>query len=116
MTGENGVKVGPEDEERREVTHVCTFSDPGSYVIAVGARRYRFDYSDIFGPSVVDRSGREIAQPSHRSPFWRAVSLWALQGKRIDDGMCVWHEPAQPVCEQRGGQWHIVEHGDAGSD
>lgn len=95
---------------------VCSFDDGVDYTIDVAGKRYRFEFSEMFGPLVVDKTGREVVQPSHGSLFWRAVSLWARQGKRVANGLCDWHEPKGPVTRRDGGRDIVVEHGEDGWD
>ena len=68
--------------------HICSFSDPQDYKIYVensrrGGRTYRFDFSERFGPMVIGVNGREVAQPGPQHPFWKSVTLWHRQGKRV---------------------------------
>lgn len=93
---------------------LCSFSDGGIYRINVGGRLYHFDFSERFGPTVVGGRGQEVKQPGHKNDFWRAVSLWANQGKRKDDtGMCVWTEPKPPVVKRLSkSSYFLVEPGD----
>lgn len=43
-----------------------------------------------------------------RHAFWTAVTLWAHQGERVEDGVCVWDRPPQPITEHVGGKHHRV--------
>lgn len=72
----------------------------------------RFDFSNMFGPLPVTREGRE-RNIAHNHPFWRAVSLWSRQGKKVTDGIAIWHEPKQPITDCNN---VILEDGEPGWD
>lgn len=67
----------------------------GPFWIRVGKKTWRFEDSDRFGPTLVDRYGETLDWPSERSPFWRAHRIWVRQGRRVseDQMTCMWHEP-----------------------
>ncbi len=93
----------------------CTMTDEREYRIRVGEREYHFEWGSYVGPGLLNKNGEINARPPHA--FLRAASLWNIQGKRIDaDGMCVWHEPKQPVVEMRDGRLVVGEPGDEGWD
>jgi hypothetical protein len=76
----------------------------------------RFEWSDRFAPMPVTKTGaqRNLA-PRH--PFWRAVSLWILQGRRIENGRAFWHEPRKPKYDHIGGRHYLaIEDGEVGHD
>ncbi len=98
-----------------ERIHVCCFSDGKTYRICVGARTFLFDWSDRFGPTLVDKDGRQLSAALPRR-FVIAASLWAVQGKRVEDGMCVWHTPRKPVFKIQNGMMVIIEDGEKGWD
>lgn len=63
----------------------------------------RFEMHPHFGPAVVSkRDGRVLeSQPGPRHRFWRAVTLWAQQGRRVTaEGACIYEVPREPqtVC------------------
>lgn len=93
---------------------IICFSDPTDYCIEVGGKTYRFEWHSYSGPARVKENGEIHGhQPM---AFLRAASLWNLQGRRVENGMCVWHEPRQPVTEMRGRRRVIVEPGEEGWD
>lgn len=53
----------------------------------------RFEFSQLFGPMPVTKTGTE-RELGPRHPFWRAASLWKLQGCRTENGEAIWHEPS----------------------
>jgi len=79
-----------------------------TYRIADSAKvEWTFEMHPTCGPAASVRHGAVAErQPGPRSPFWRAVTLWNMQGRRVDvDGRCVWDEPppvrvAHVVCRQ----------------
>ena len=93
----------------------------GGYEIETSDKVVLFDWSERFGPLPVKKNGDE-RHISHRHPFWRAVSLWRLQGMRLEGKRAIWHEPKRPVTKPgrirgvRGVQQIIVEPGEEGWD
>jgi hypothetical protein len=75
-----------------------------------------FEWSAQFGPQPIKKGGAGRDLPP-RHPFWRAASLWNLQGRRMMNGKCFWHEPKKPVLKHLGGRnYLIIEDGEAGHD
>lgn len=70
-------------------SNLCCFYDSTDYRINLGDRTYTFDFSDRFGPTIINRDGRPNCGEPPQS-FLRAVSLWAQQGKRVEDGFCIY--------------------------
>jgi len=96
---------------------ILSVTDGDYYKIRVRGRVYNFEFSERFGPLVEGKGGKIVEQPPPRSLFWRAVSLWELQGRAVSpDGFCEWREPKRPVTEIRHGKRHIVAHGEPGWD
>ncbi|MDE2442007.1 MAG: hypothetical protein KGP14_13370 [Betaproteobacteria bacterium] len=88
----------------------------GDYEIEVRGETIHFDWSDRFGPIPLGKRGREIdLGPGHK--FWRAVSLWKLQGKQLEGNRAIWHEPKKPVLQHLGGRnYLVIEDGEPGYD
>jgi hypothetical protein len=76
----------------------------------------RFEWSEQFGPLPANKNGLErTLPPSH--PFWRDVSLWNLQGRRMDGKTAIWHEPRKPKYDHLGGRdYLVIEDGEIGHD
>lgn len=92
------------------------FGSGHEFSIRVGEEIVLFEWSEMFGPLPVRKGGKERVL-SHRHKFWRIVSLWNLQGRRIESGECIWHEPRQPVLKHLGGRnYLIIEDGEEGHD
>lgn len=103
----------PFDNETRAM--IDCFGDD-EFTISVANRDILFEWSERFGPMPITRDGaqRDI---SHKNPFWRAVSLWDLQGQRTEGKKAIWHEPKKPVLKHLGGRnYLIIEHGEPGHD
>jgi len=84
------------------------------FLISIRDEIIRFEFSEQFGPLPLNKkdAGRPL-RPSH--PFWRAVSLWRLQGSRVEGGKAIWHVPKQPVLKHLGGKhYRVLEHGEPG--
>lgn len=90
----------------------------GPFVIIVGAKQYRFDDSDRFGPLFIRKDGN-VAENAlgERSPFWKAHRIWRQQGRRLEeDGItCIFDKPPKPkptIWRWIGNRRFIVEPGD----
>jgi hypothetical protein len=76
----------------------------------------RFEWSNRFGPLPISKSGKP-RDLSHRHQIWRAVSLWRLQGSRLEGIRAIWHEPKKPVLQHLGGRhYRVIEDGEPGHD
>jgi hypothetical protein len=88
----------------------------GPFVIEAEGRRFRFEDSDRFGPSLVKKNGdiRERPFPAEGSPFWVAHRCWASQGRRLaEDGVtCIWDPPRPTIYRLIGRTRMIIKHGD----
>jgi hypothetical protein len=92
----------------------------GPFVIDAQGKTFRFEDSDMFGPSLVRKNGDIAANPwpSERSPFWRAHWAWVRQGRRLkEDRMtCVYDWPRPTTYFVVGREMFVVERGDAGGE
>ena len=87
------------------------------YFIDVRGKIIRFEWSDRFGPLPVTKTGVEMRSIGPQHAFWRAASLWNLQGRRLNGNKAVWHEPKKPVLRHLGGKnYLIIEPGEPGYD
>lgn len=84
----------------------------GPFIISVDGKTFRFEDSDRFGPSLLNKAGdiKSNPWPSAKSPFWRAHRIWKRQGRRLaDDGIaCIWDEPKPTVVQHMGGRHYLV--------
>lgn len=72
---------------------ILTYS-PDYRITDAKGREWWFEEHSYCGPSVLTKKGDPMAnQPGERSPFWHAYQCWADQGRKVGDGVCVWHEP-----------------------
>ncbi len=77
--------------------------------LSVNGQVLQFEMHRVCGPVVVNRCGQPLAtQPGPRHRFWTAVTLWAQQGRRVEDGWCVWDEPPEPILKHCGGRHYQV--------
>ena len=87
----------------------------GPLEIEVCDKRYSFEDSDRFGPSIILKDGSiAVRQPGEKSPFWTAHFAWVKQGRKTaDDGVtCVW-TPLRPTTYYLvGREMFIVDKGD----
>ena len=88
----------------------------GEYLIDVRGKLIRFEWSERFGPLPINKDGSEPRSIGPRHGFWRAASLWNLQGQRVEGKKAIWHEPKKPVTEKRGRRTFIVQDGEPGWD
>ena len=74
--------------------------------ISVDGKIYEFEMHPVCGPTILDKSGG----PAKSQPmkFLKAASLWAQQGQRVEDGLCVYDHPAEPITRHIGGRHHIL--------
>jgi hypothetical protein len=70
------------------------------YITDDAGKQWRFEDSDRFGPSLLNKDG-EISKrpwPAEGSPFWRAHRIWVRQGRRLEDEKnCIWDEPKPTI-------------------
>lgn len=94
---------------------VDAFGDDDLRIEVVG-KIVHFSFSQLFGPWPCTKTGRERSL-GPRHPFWRAASLWHLQGSRVESGLAIWHEPKKPVLKHLGGRnYLVIEDGEPGHD
>jgi hypothetical protein len=76
---------------------ICnSVTHPDCWIEAAGVR-YRFDFSEQFGPLLLT-SARGDVRENQDAPaaFWDAVSCWQRQGCAVADGLCVWVDDTPP--------------------
>lgn len=63
------------------VAIVDSFVDAIDSVVTAGGKRYYFEFSEMFGPSLTDREGNILKrQPmSANHPFWKPFEVWNQQ-------------------------------------
>ena len=89
----------------------------GEYFIDLRGKLVRFEWSEQFGPMPINKDGSEALSIGPKHGFWRAASLWNLQGQRLDGNCAIWHEPKKPVLKHLGGRnYMVVEDGEPGHD
>lgn len=78
--------------------------------IQVNGHVYEFEMHPYCGPTLLNkRTGSPLEyQPT---PFLEAASLWAQQGQKIEDGLCVWyHEPKMITRHLGGRHYQVIGH------
>lgn len=77
----------------------------GPFVLEHEGRSWRFEFSEQFGPSLVDDQGeilsRQPTSPHH--PFFGPFHQWLWQGQQLDGDRCVF-------CSEMTGRPNIVRH------
>lgn len=92
------------------------------HLIDVRGNLIRFEWSNICGPVPINKDGSECLSIGPKHGFWRAASLWNLQGRRLEGDRAIWHEPRKPVYETkhlRGRQYlltKVIDPGEPGHD
>lgn len=81
----------------------------GGHMLKISSRGkiYEFEMHPFCGPALLNRKGEALKnQPGH---FLKAVSLWARQGERIENGLCRWDHESEPILEHIvGNHWKIT--------
>jgi hypothetical protein len=76
------------------------------FKISVGGKIIEFEMHPYCGPNILDRKGRPLdKQPQD---FLEAASLWASQGRRMEDGLCRWDHEPEPITKHIGGKHYAV--------
>lgn len=89
------------------VIHILTGGP--EHDIQVNGKRYHFEMHPYCGPILLDENGE--AAKDQPMAFLEAVTLWAQQGRRIEDGLCRWDHNAQPIFEHISGRkFRIIGH------
>lgn len=72
--------------------------------ISVNGKIIEFEMHPYCGPTILKRNG----DPAVKQPaaFLHAASLWAQQGQKIENDLCVWHHPPEMITEQIVGKHH----------
>ncbi len=70
--------------------------------ISVNGKIYEFEMHPYCGPNILNRKGEPLKNQPRT--FLRAASLWAQQGQRIEDGLCVWDYPPEEIIKHIGGR------------
>jgi hypothetical protein len=66
------------------------------YTIIIEGKNYRFEVQFYCGPFPLNKDGT-TKNLSNKHPFWKAVSLWAQQGRRVDENsICIWNHEEDP--------------------
>lgn len=77
--------------------------------IRVRGKPYRFEMHHYCGPFTVKKNDDPTAnQPEPGDPFWEAVTLWDRQGRKVENGECVWFHEPEPILEHLGGRNYYV--------
>lgn len=75
--------------------------------IQVNGRIIEFEMHPYCGPNILNKRGEPLAhQPQD---FLEADSLWAQQGKRMENGLCRWdHKPEMILKHIIGKHYEVV--------
>jgi hypothetical protein len=112
----------PEKEGEETRVMIDIFGGPEEYLIDVRGKLIRFEWSEMFGPAPLTKTGAIMESIGPKHGFWRAASLWNLQGRRFEGNRAIWHEPRKPQYETRhlGGRNYeivkVIDPGEPGHD
>jgi hypothetical protein len=75
--------------------HIDSFTDlPAVRLVTPDGEAFLFDFSERFGPLMIEKGRNVDWVPPRRSAFWRALDAWVSQGCRLDsDGRCLYDVP-----------------------
>lgn len=75
--------------------------------ISVNGKIISFEDHSYCGPSALSkRTGDPLR---HQPPgFLNAATLWCQQGKRVENGLCVWDHEPEPITKHMGGKHYKV--------
>jgi hypothetical protein len=91
--------------ERKKIMEIIHISHAGpERRISVNGKVIQFEMHRYCGPVLIGRNGDPLNNQKPKHPFWHAVSMWAQQGERIEDGLCVWDHPPEDIAERIGGR------------
>jgi hypothetical protein len=99
-----------EPDEKPSRIMIDCFGSDDEYLIDVRGKSVRFEWSERFGPMPINKDGSEALSIGPKHGFWRAASLWNLQGRRLDGNKAIWHEPRKPKYETKhlGGNRYLI--------
>lgn len=81
---------------------VCLLVGGPEFDIQADGKRYHFEWHPYCGPIALKRNGD--AAKKQPMEFLEAASLWAKQGKRVENGLCVWDREPEPILQHLGGR------------
>jgi hypothetical protein len=74
--------------------------------ISVDGKIIEFEMHPYCGPTILNKKGSPLTyQPVS---FLKAASLWAQQGKRMEDGLCRWDHESEPIAKHIVGKNYVV--------
>lgn len=78
------------------------------YKISVGGKVYEFEMHHYCGPTLLTRKGDPIPLDEHPRAFLEAASLWAQQGRKVENGLCVWYHEPKETLKHLGGKHYLL--------
>ncbi len=77
--------------------------------IQVDGVRYNFEMHPRLGPCLLGKDGEPVSvRHPKQKRFLYAASLWAVQGQRIEDGLCRWDHKQEDILRHIGGRNYVV--------
>jgi hypothetical protein len=87
-----------------------SFGGPARKINDITGKLWHFEMHRYCGPAATTIEGEILdKQPPAKSPFWTAVTAWAQQGQKIEDGLCVWTKPVEPKLVHIIGKYYAYE-------
>lgn len=78
------------------------------YDISVGGKIYHFEMHPYCGPSLLKKNGDPVDLGKTPKRFLEAASLWAQQGQKVENGLCVWFHEPKPILKHLGGKHFLI--------
>lgn len=78
------------------------------FKISVGGKIYEFEMHPYCGPTLLNRRGDPLPLDKHPKDFLEAASLWAQQGQKTEDGLCVYYHEPKEILKHLGGRHYLL--------
>ena len=74
--------------------------------ISVKGKIFTFEFHPYCGPIALKKNGDALKdQPNE---FLEAASLWIQQGRKIENGLCVYYHEPVPITQKIGGRSYRI--------
>lgn len=99
---------GPDHLPTKAMSAVFLSVGGPDHEISVNGQLIKFEMHPWSGPTLLNSKGDPCDNQQYDHPFWEAVSWWAQQGKRTENGLCIWDHPSEPITKHIGGKNYLV--------
>lgn len=77
----------------------------GEFDIQVDGKRFHFEWHSFCGPVNLNKNGDPAKLQPQR--FLYAASQWNAQGRKMENGLCVWYYEPEPILKHMGGRNYL---------